>query len=248
MEQSFSIQTILNNNIQKKEEREMSDYWYASDLGKCLCGVYWRRKLKEPAIKDLHGLRVMHAGKTYEESVVNLLKKDLTGYEIETQGLVQDEDLRIKGYYDLLITKQEIKKSLLYEIKTVHSYKFDWLKKEGIDPHYRQQLWIYLYMKKISEGRLLYVDRDNFLFEEFPVFLEDKDLEQEVMRQLDVLNTAWKNDKPPEPEPLYVNEKPNWKARYCDYHWRCLGVSKEEWEKTKEQLKKTSYNYKKKKL
>jgi len=44
--------------------------------------------------------------------------------------------------------------------------------------------------------------------------LSDKELEKEVMSELNILNEAWKKGLPPKP----VEDKKDWRVKWCDLH------------------------------
>lgn len=220
---SFSIQSAINEAC-KSEDRKKTG-WYASDMGKCLSGVYYARLGKDRTPPDERLLRVFKCGNIFEdfvlESAIEALKAPLSLERPETLRLPQ-YDLSVRP--DAVLSLEDGSK-IVYEIKTVHSRKFWWMEKkgEGPDKHYLQQLWWGMKAVGANEGRLLYVSKDDLAIVEYPLFIDNEEISTACLEEIAILQKAWETKTPPEPVPTFVKGKLNWKAQYCDYHQHCLG-------------------------
>lgn len=208
------LQQLLNDAIRQREEREVTA-WYASRLGSCLTGLYLERKGFPPETEfDDRTLRVFAAGKLFEEFIINLLKKSGTAHETQTPISWPEYDLR--GRADLVLD------GVVYEIKTMHSHGFHYMRKNGERGklHHRMQLWTYLKCLNLTRGELVYISKDDLTILQYPVLLEDKALEAEVLKELTILKRAWEQSLPPVPVP-----DTDWRAKYCRWHRQCISFS-----------------------
>lgn len=216
------IQEIINKKIiQAREERldKKIESWHCSKLGSCLRGVYLERLgIKPDKEFTERELRIFDVGKMFENWIVGLIK-DQEGVEWETQVRVEDKELNVSGYTDLVVGYDGTKK--VYELKSKHSRSFWYMadKGEGANRQHEYQLWLYLKILKIAEGSIIYISKDDLSMLEYPVYLSDNKLELEVMNELNLLNQAWK-EKNPSILPL-VDSK-SWQAKYCRYHSNCV--------------------------
>lgn len=226
----ITIQQLINTELRKKQnEREPRNQttWHASALGSCLCSQYLSRLGMKPDKEiDDRTLRVFQMGNQIEDWVIDLIKKQ-EGYEsgllVETQGRVFDEKLSLSGYYDLKLKHLETGQEIINEIKSKNSRSFWYMDKQGQGAQlsHQMQLWAYLYVLGVEEGRIIYISKDDLSILEYPIFRSDEKLKELVLDQLDILNEAWDKKIPPLPAP-----KDSWMAKYCSHHKQCLQVEK----------------------
>lgn len=221
-----SIQELVNEAVKSERQSKEQRHWYISRLGACPTGQYLERLGVAPDSPfDDRTLRVFHAGRVFEDWIVGLL----TG--AETQVPVESQELDISGYADLKIG------DMVYEIKSKHSRAFWYMidKGEGANRQHEIQLWTYLYLLDLPEGKLVYISKDDLTIAEFPVFRDDAVLKAETLQILDTLNTAWRTKTPPVPvsdpylkdETGYLkdnkgNKKKDWRWWYCSWHKQCM--------------------------
>ena len=214
----FSIQKLINDQIASERTPRLPQSFSPSKLGSCLCGVYLERLgVKPDEDFDERTLRVFKIGKVFEDWVVELVRKQSTN--IETQVEFRWEEYDVHGFVDLVVDKK-----LIYEIKSKHSKGFWYMdkKKEGANQHHKEQVWVYMKCLNIPESRIIYLSKDDLAILEYPIFLDDKELEQSVISQLEILNKAWKEKVPPAP----VQDPKDWRATYCRWHKTCLSQEK----------------------
>lgn len=119
-------------------------------------------------------------------------------------------------------------KPMIYEIKSINSMAF-WGKKDYLHeayPHHRHQLFGYLkanhknpeMLKKveeagikvdsIDEGRLLYISKDDLVMAEFPIHINDKNLEESYKKDIDTMSYYILNkQEPPKPDYIVLNKR-----------------------------------------
>ena len=246
-----SIQSVINQALRENREDREKDKWWASDLGKCLSGVYYNRLGVEPDEEfDDRTLRVFEAGNLFEDFVIDTVKNIYSGDEIEEQIRVEDTERDISGRLDLAIPS----KGTIYEVKSIHSRAFWWMEKrgQGAYEHHKKQLMFYLLNTDYSEGHIVYVSKDDLSIAEFVVFDDDEYLISEIENELDILNSSWEAQEAPDPwltnpvEFKEANKNPyvvNWKAKRCSHHSHCM--KDDDWLKKVEQYcRKANKHYK----
>lgn len=219
---NFSIQRLINEAVRRDSEFQPTS-WNISKLGSCLRGVYFERLGVKPTKEfDDRTFRVFSVGKILENWVVDLVAGS-GKVKVETQGRVENKEYDVSGYWDLLIEIEGRK--ILYEIKSKHSRAFWHMDRNGEGANYQHklQLWTYLWLTGIEEGRILYISKDDLAILEYPVRRSNKKLEKEVMRELTLLNEAWKKK---DPTLLPLPESKSWQARYCRWHSYCKEAEK----------------------
>lgn len=210
------FQQLIDESLKRQEKREISS-WHISKLGQCPRGTFLERLGKDPDTTfDERTLRVFDMGKKVEDWLIDLLRKQA---EVEDQVRVEDKELNISGYIDVIVKKGDEKK--VYEIKSKNSRAFWYMVKkgEGAMQQHRMQLWTYLYLLKEEEGEIVYVSKDDLEIQQYPVYLEDKELKKETLGIIKKLNEAWEK-KDGSILPLYP--KDDWRAKYCNYHKQCV--------------------------
>lgn len=213
---SYSIQQLVNEAVREDREKKEQTSWHASKLGSCATGQYLERVGKEPDYDfDDRTLRVFSVGKMMEDWLIGQIEK--TGSEYETQVRVELSDLGVTGYIDLLIN------GLVYEVKSKQSKAFWYMNRrgEGANDQHKMQTWVYLYAKQLPEGRIIYLSKDDLSVLEYPVYLNDKELENKVRDECKILNDALETGIAPKPP-----EMASWQAKYCRWHKQCLEIEK----------------------
>jgi len=235
------IQKIIDSSFEAQTKREMKT-WYISKLGSCLRGAYFER-LGVEADKELtmRELRVFDMGNLVEEWVINKITKVKDNWNLRIidrpepwmnrENLIVEFDkergqirlqeliLGISGRPDLIVEFGGKRK--VYEVKSKHSKSFWYMNKmgEGAMRQHEYQLWCYLFLLGVDEGSIIYVSKDDQAILEYPVFLNNKQLREEVMNEINLLNLAWEHKKP---ELLPLPDEKSWKTKYCRYHSHCL--------------------------
>jgi len=238
------FQQLVSDALHKKQlkrAKERGDKgitsWQASKLGLCQRGILLERWGFEPdePLSD-RTLRVFDMGSKIEDWLVELLKKQ-KAYKVETQVRIENLDLNVSGYADVVLSEGKERK--VYEIKSKHSGAFSYMKSQP-PRHNAMQLWIYLHCLGLKEGGLVYVSKDDMRIMEFPIYYDDEELAQETLTFIETLNKHWKAKTLPE-----LVDKKHWSAKYCNFHKQCQVMDNDKLKVALEEmkLKNLSKNY-----
>ena len=146
---------------------------------------------------------------------------------------------------------------LVCEVKSINSNAF-WAKKDFIGtgyPHHKLQLYTYLRGLNLSEGRLLYISKDDLSLREGIIFQPSEGLEEEWQNDVAKMTYYYRNDIiPPKEEDCVFNKERNkfevnWRMARSPYLTKITGKSKEDWEKgIKKIINEKNKDFKKSKL
>ena len=158
------------------------------------------------------------------------VKKELFEWTNKKTG---EKKLNEKMYNWTVKKMEEVKELplLLYDFKTQHSQSFHYLDKQGPQKEHIHQLASYLTFidkKKypVTEGRLMYISKDDSRLLEFPVICNAK-VETTIKEELRELQEYWDNKELPPKLDNTTEERgkkyPNWKCRFCSFLTHCKG-------------------------
>lgn len=235
------IQKLLNEVILAEDKKKREETlgkgitsWRSSGLGTCMRGRYVDRLLSGTGIKPEHDprtLRVFEIGNQVEDWLMNSLKKQ-NEYQLFQQVELEDPEYNLTGHLDGYLVSYKDNGEIIVECKSKNSKAFWYMDKkgEGAQVHHKMQLHTYLYMMNkyggklpdgtvipprsglLKQGCILYVSKDDMAMLEYPVFLNDTELEKMWKYELDTLNKCWKDrTAPPAPE------KGSWQEKYCKF-------------------------------
>lgn len=189
---------------------------------------------------DVRTLRVFEIGNQIEEYVLSLLEQS-EEYTVYRQLEMKDPNTNLVGHLDAYLVKKagvvnDLPDFFIMECKSKQSKAFWYMDKkgEGAQVHHKMQLHSYLYMlsnygadvvdkqgnivtkiipqTNLKEGSVVYVSKDDMAVLEYPIYLNDTELEKMWKFELETLNTCWeKQTAPPE------NDPDSWQSKYCEY-------------------------------
>lgn len=215
MNDTFSLTQLIDQWVATREDKEYKS-WRASRIGQCPRAHYLLRKGAEQTNPpDERTLRVFAAGDTFHKFVQDIAEEQ--GSENKVEQEVFDEKLDLGGRYDLLVKDKE--KTILYDIKSVHSRAFWNMEKEDreVYPHHKMQLGAYMVMLKdsgepVDEGRMFYISKDDLVTKEVTIALTEE-LEKSVRDELALLNKHWKENTLPK----CTCAGTKWGVMYCPF-------------------------------
>jgi hypothetical protein len=122
---------------------------------------------------------------------------------------------------------------LLYEFKSINSMAF-WGKKNYLMeayPWHTLQCYAYLKANNLSEGRVLYISKDDLTTAEFPIFCPNEKLENDLQKDLEEMSYFIKNKiEPPKPELIVFNPKGSCSFQLNKKKYKTKGCYEANWE------------------
>lgn len=224
-----TFDAVLCTYIEESEDLKNltidNDWWFASELGRCLRSQVFRR-LGAPKSQPINYAFKMLANDgiaahNWREEAARKMNCIL-----ETETHIRDENLRYKGRFDLLaFLNNEL---YVIDIKTQNPKAFSIRKQksenEKIEEFQKRQIGSYIYFMKrrypmLNKGLLYYYDRAYGEREEYIFELTD-DLVDKILGELNMLNSHWADNKIP------VVKRPTWNCKFCPYKKICIEVDK----------------------
>jgi len=163
---------MIDEYVQEKlaqKERDNSKF-RVSDAGRCRHMRYLKRLGVEFSDEyESRVLRVFEVGHVFHRWVQAVLEEK--GLLFAKEYEVEDEH-RL-GHIDAIVKTEE--GLILYDFKTVHSKKFNFLDRVGVDEHYSMQAVSYYLLlpeeirKEIVDVRIAYISKDDLRIAEFSV-------------------------------------------------------------------------------
>lgn len=124
-------------------------------------------------------------------------------------------------------------KDLVYEIKSVNSMVF-WMKKDYLQeayPHHRLQTFAEMKATGFPEARIFYISKDDLTVAEFPLFLNDKELNKEYEEDVKAMTSYIRDGlEPPKPENIVFDDKKKLKFQYLKEKQVIDGCYVENWQ------------------
>ena len=213
------IEEVLNKSVvARAKAKERSGEISMSSIGKCLRAMIMAERKYDKLYPETYipmkdqQLRVFEAGYLFEKFCMDNTK------DIVVESQIPCEYRGIKGTADAIVKDGDT--NILIDWKSVHSKKFDYLDKSGVDEGYAMQLtgyWLALKDKyKLSPiCRIVYVEKECLLIKEMA--FNAPDYVAKVNAKIDDIVLARQSqDLPPELEPLEDGKMP----------WMCFSCGK----------------------
>jgi len=231
-----SLDELLRTYLLSQEEegfkKRDNNWWYASELGTCLRKQFLRRLGIKGKEKQWRITFLAEQGKAIHNRIQDAIKN--TGRLVAAEESIEDNDLRLKGRFDLIVNlndKTEEPYLTLIDIKTQRPEAFFRRAKDPakdkVKEFQKKQLASYFFFARrkypdLKDARIYYMDRGGGAREEF-VFKFKPETFKEILDELNLLNTYWKNKEIP---PC----KKDWECKdMCDlYKKQCELVKKGE--------------------
>jgi CRISPR/Cas system-associated exonuclease Cas4 (RecB family) len=208
---------VIDRYVAKELKPKIIGRYYPSEVGQCMRKSWY--SYKSPKAADASMLKIFEAGNRVHEFVVDVLKSEKTPevelLESELPVTVEVGDVLISGRIDNLIKLTVENKVVLVEVKST-----GWLSTiaEPKDAHV-MQLQIYLHALDISEGMLLYVEKNTFKTKMFSLNY-DKEMMDRIVQRFKKLHSHLVNNKLPDPEARLVADM-KWMCKSCPYNQEC---------------------------
>lgn len=224
----INFEQLLSEDLKKKDKERIlkpRDYIYASEVGQSLLDC-WLSLRATPITNpvDDRVLRTFQIGHIFEDYIASLFPKELkVEREVKVELHIKDH-LPIHGRIDFIVD------GIPVELKTVNSRSF-WHNAKDTGrfkpyPHHVMQLLIYMLSRKVDEGILVYISKDDATIEQVNIKLtgENDKLMKELHEWMAIITECYRTGAAPAKEDNILFEngkyKANWKvirSRYFTY-------------------------------
>ena len=192
--------------------------YYPSEIGQCMRKVWYSFRNPKPLDKELK--KIFEAGNRLHEFVADVFKSD----KVEEVDLVEKEvpfelnidDFTISGRIDNLIRVKIGNREALVEVKSTKDLRY---MEEPSESHV-MQLQLYLHARKITEGILLYLEKNTLKSKTFHIKYDQNMLNQ-VIERFKLLHQKLVKVQLPPPE-ARLDEDKRWMCRSCQYAEECF--------------------------
>ena len=222
------IQALVDEALKAENDkpRKRSGKFSPSQFGKCVRAQVWNRadvqKTDEPEDRVL---RIFKSGKLFHDFVQHVIAKNDTN--IQTEVKVEEDD--VIGFADI------VNGDTVYDLKTVHSGAFHYMKddiSESKKPNILQVIY-YAKMLQKQKATLVFISKDDLCLREYTFMVNERWL-GEVDGELDDLRYYWglyQGGALPAADPRAYKDK-NGKCQECKYcAWKTLCDQTEKEEK-----------------
>ena len=219
------IQTLIDEALKSKNDkpRKRSGKFSPSSFGKCYRAQVWNRadvqKTDEPEDRVL---RVFKAGKLFHDFVQGVIVDN--NPDMQTEVKVEEDD--VIGFADL------VNGDIVYDLKTVHSGAFHYMKEdisESKKPNILQVIFYAMCLEK-PKAALVFISKDDLCLKEYTFFTDKWGHEvSEELTQLRYHWAKWQGSKtlPPASPRAYKDSKGKCKeCEYCSWKTLCAETEK----------------------
>lgn len=192
--------------------------YYPSEVGQCMRKTWYTFRNPKPADKELK--KVFEAGNRLHEFVADVFQSS----KVEEVELVEKEapfeipidNFVISGRIDDLIKIKIGDREALVEVKSTKDLRY---LEEASESHI-MQLQLYLHARKITEGILLYLEKNTLKSKTFHVTY-DPSVYNQVIERFRLLHKRLMAGQLPPPESRLDDDK-RWMCRSCQYAVECF--------------------------
>jgi CRISPR/Cas system-associated exonuclease Cas4 (RecB family) len=235
--QATVIEMLESESMKHEHKERKPGVFYPSEAMQCPRKIY--NNVMDPAkgdeVSDMP-LGLFHMGKYAETAIIKYIR-DKYGEQLVEQERIDCEvapGVIIHGYLDFALKDLKSKKKIkegefpklkhIFEVKSASERSFSYsAKAEEAKIGHRAQLMCYLATKKVMEGSVIYVRRDDIgIIKQFDVQF-DETLWEQIVENFKIVSVAQEKGCPPPPVPI---EK--WECGYCSYKNRCKTAMVEE--------------------
>lgn len=206
---------LIDNHLEREISHKQIGRYYPSEIGGCLRKTWYSYKQPKPTETKL--MRIFHAGdmlhEFIEEVITSEKNPEVELLEAEFPIKIQEKDFTISGRIDSIILAKIENRKVLIEIKSCK-----YLPKEFRTEH-EMQLQLYMHATQISDGIILYVQKDNLQTIWFDILYNEKKV-KEILKRFQNLHSSLTQDKIPEAEAKH-DEEMLWLCEKCPWKNEC---------------------------
>lgn len=201
------LKEILNKKI---EYHKSSGKFSISSINFC-----WRKKYLE--IKGLYKedfdentKRIFNIGNIFHRDIINeLIEKGNNGIYLVAAEINIPENTYISGRIDVIISNG--KDLFIVDIKSASKWTIDNIQECGCPENYKNQVLLYMYLTKIYNGILLFVEKGKGIIEEVEVVYD----EEKAKKLVGEIENFMKNYVEKNIEPPKCDGKGMWGCQCC---------------------------------
>jgi CRISPR/Cas system-associated exonuclease Cas4 (RecB family) len=213
----IDFNSLIDQHLHRElREKRVGRYW-PSSVGMCLRKAWY--SYKQPKETPVETLRIFEAGNLVHDFVAEVLRSEKTpGIELLKSELpfeLEEDGFVISGRVDDVILVKAEGKTYLVEVKSTKSLAYQ---KKPTDSH-AMQLQLYMHATGITNGVVLYVEKNTLQAKEFDVPY-DEAAAQAAIDRFRALHKALTEDELPAPEAKRVKAM-KWMCGYCDWAEEC---------------------------
>jgi CRISPR/Cas system-associated exonuclease Cas4 (RecB family) len=212
---------MIDDFLEREQRQKTIGRYYPSEIGTCIRKVWYSYKF--PTEIEPRLIRIFEVGNIMHDFVVKVLQSE----KVPEVDLIQSEfpfkeaieDFIISGRIDNLILIKSSGKNVLVEVKSTGNIDYiNEAKSENISQlqlymHYLKSKW------KISDGILLYVNKNDLTSKVFTVKYDEKEA-LKIINRFKALHKMLVNNITPKPE-ARENKKTIWMCNFCEYREKC---------------------------
>lgn len=191
--------------------------YYPSEVGSCIRKVWYSYKYPQELKPEL--LKVFELGNIMHDFVVEVLKSEKTKevklLKSEIPFSIERKDFLISGRVDDLILVRKNNKKVLVEVKSSK----DVSKIRRAQSNHSIQLLFYMFVLRVFEGIILYIDKNNLQSKVFEVKYDERKA-KEISKRFEILHKSLKENFLPIDEAKRIKDM-NWMCRFCEYKVKC---------------------------
>ena len=212
---------IMDKYIKSETWKRKIGRYYPSEVGSCMRKIFYNILI--PKDKDPKLQKVFAVGTIIHNFIAEVIKSDKTADEVhyiadELPFLLERDGYVISGRIDDLFILRHGTKIMLTEVKSTKN--IEWIKtKNKPSENHKDQLTLYMYAMGISNGTILYVEKNTL---DTAIFEVEYDAERvkKILKKFDDIHYHLSNHILP-PKEAQENKDMQWQCRFCEFRKEC---------------------------
>lgn len=213
----FDFNRLIENFLKRELRSKEIGKYYPSEVGGCLRKSWYSYMYPKETAADL--TKIFYAGELVHEFVADVIRSDKNPdvelVACEAPFKLSFDEFVISGRIDDIILLKLQNKQVLVEVKSI-SYLESLA--QAKDEHV-MQLMIYLHALQLSDGVVLYVEKNTLKTKTFHVFYDPKRFDF-ILQRFRRLHHSLIEKKVPDPEGRIISTM-HWMCGTCPYREEC---------------------------
>jgi len=213
----IDFDSMIDRHLSRELRPKTIGRYYPSEIGTCLRKIWYSYKYPLEVKPDL--VKIFHVGNMMHDFVAEVLKSEKNPQvellKEEMPLKLEIDDIIISGRVDDLLLLRADGKSVLVEVKSAKTIKFQ----EKPSKHHVMQLQLYMYASGVHNGIILYLDKTTLQSKIFTVQY-NAEMVNEILDRFRDLHMFLKKNELPNAESKFSNDT-SWMCRFCEYRDKC---------------------------